>query len=421
MRRHFTKRRIWYRRCLTFLNFLTIVLASLRFYSPQIRLDDCGFIKVPVDIDYIPQINISIIPPDIIVNTVEVNLSFSAPDMNYLKYYINNNDLDYSKIDEKTIQLQNHGAFNASFRFIHVQNVYANSFGIFGLQNQSVVELGVQHPISFLWKHPPGPVVRVCESLISLGTPIAPIEGRFFNSVLAPLMLFPEEIKNKSKIAVYQDDLVHLKLLQAIGFSEKQMVCMDRDEWAYAENFYTSTPIFPLSSYYGLSTKMLSEKLRRFYKIEDVIPDQYFFVNRRQEKRMRIKNFKEILRAANEMFPERNFSEIKDKWKLKDIIRNWSRAKFVFGPTGSNMAKHYFMAPGSVIVAGLADCPDHIQCMSAATHGVFYLMFVIVGMEHRGSFLEHSCDVDLAMRVIKIGLNCADQGCWDSNSSVFLI
>ena len=142
--------------------------------------------------------------------------------------------------------------------------------------------------------------------------------------------------------------------------------------------------------------------------MNEIIPNKYFVTNRGPKQRRYIANMNEIFEAIREQYPERNFSMLNDIYNFTEASYVWSSAKLIFGPTGSNLFKHYAMANKSVLVIiGSSLGVDYALASGAGSHDVFTIFGIKKSIPH---FRPHYniFDITPAMRLIEIGLYCSD-------------
>ena len=393
-----------------------------------IKIDHNYFMKSDVRIIDV----INYIPQNCLVSFHHCNFSLHKPDKQYIKFYHknmsskmksflptmpnNSNFLGgYSKYLEHDLNVQ---YWNYSGSWVHMKNMYSTYTGTFVTMNMSYIHLDKFEETFFIRNHPNGKIVGVYENVISLGhTQIFQL-GHFFQDAVAPILMFPKKIIKKSYIAINSIAQNYIEVYQAIGIPLNRVILLNPTDWVFCKNLYS--PIFPLPhlAHYGILIKKLSKQLRKYYKIDSIIPSKYIFSNRLPSRRRNIGNMEEIVDTMNKVFPFYKFEYIQDNEIISSSAKIWATAIFMFVPTGSNCIKELFMKEKSVMVVALGDATDNCMALAAATHNVFTLFFRIYNLHHE-SYEPCIVNISLIVRVVKIALFCVNNGYFNPNENYY--
>ena len=355
------------------------------------------------------------IPEEIIIKRIVVDSSLPIPQDEYFKIYKNNQDLQYLEgYRENTEKIINTLAYSSTAEFVIMKNMYASFAGSYAMHNFSFLDVEPQQVLKSIRCHQNGWVIGHYPSVIALGHSSLFCFSHWYYDVLSPLVLIPEEIINNSYIIAYQHRNMVLDTLIPLGIKEEKIIFISKRKWVFANRLIAAINPTPHISHYNKATLILSQKLRSYYQLDKIIPTKYCFSNRKKTRK--ISNLEEIFEVTVKTFPQYTFLIVPDYKELKGYGKLWAESKFMFMGTGSNFIKNVFMKEKSVLVVGLANIFDHSIALSAKSHSIFVLFFEIVGMIHFGGD-EHPCDVSLALRVISIGLYCAEHGHWRSGEN----
>ena len=89
-------------------------------------------------------------------------------------------------------------------------------------------------------------------------------------------MILPDEIKQKSKLVIYLKQRIYATLLSAIGFEQNQIIRIPKLHWIYARTLYTCYDPVAHVRHFGTGIVRLSRQLRKHFKLDNIIPTQYF-------------------------------------------------------------------------------------------------------------------------------------------------
>ena len=197
--------------------------------------------------------------------------------------------------------------------------------------------------------------------------------AHFLADKLAPLMIVPQELKERCFIIGNSNFPVIKEGLIALGFRESQILdCPTKfvKDWFFAEKLHVFTDYRPMNSFGGPPCEMLREHFFNYYNLDLIDATIYGMVNR-QSKTRNIENFNELYNLTIEMFPTYNWKQIPDyAGNLSYTAKLWTSLKFSFAMTGSTCSKGIFMKPYTVL------------CIPTCEELDFTIMNLLVGSNH---------------------------------------
>ena len=207
--------------------------------------------------------------------------------------------------------------------------------------------------------------------------------GHFIHDYLVPLAYFPDWIIKTSYIICQCIREIALEFLQAFGIEENQIIWLPEDGWVSCNLLYVIDDPSPSLTYFGLPAVRFKEKCDKAFDLNNIKPYRSGLINRKSYTR-HIQNMNEILYQCRLKFPDYTWVELKDYYQtINETARTWATMKFAFMPTGSNVAKVFFMHPNTSICVAQADILDDSPMKDAAAIGVFSRWFNVIGMSHR--------------------------------------
>ena len=306
--------------------------------------------------------------------------------------------------------------WNYSASWVHLKNMYTTYTSALVTEKREYVKM---FSLKFIHAHPDGNLIGHYQNAITLGHSQVFQVGHFFQDSIAPLLLFPNEIINKSVIianAILKTINGYQDAYNAFNISLDKIVFLKPEEWVFCDNLYTAIDPAPHLAHYGTIIQRLSMIMRRYYGLEKIIPTKFYFCNRTPGRPRYIGNLHDVVAHANLVFPNYHFEYLHDELEMKKSAIYWAQAKFILAPAGSNCIREIFMKEGSIMIAALGDIMDNCMSLAAATHGVFTLYFRIPGMQHSPIKVEPATlNIPLAMKVTKIGLYVIEHGHFDPN------
>ena len=311
----------------------------------------------------------------------------------------------------------NNNYWNYSASYVHMKNMYCTYSGAFITDsNFEYIDLEKNPNINFIHDHPNGTCIKSYDYAITAGHTQIYQFGHFMHDVVMVMMLFPDDILKNSYIIINSGALSYCEGLIAIGVDKWQIIGLKSGEYVHCRNLYAAVDPIPHMSHYGLLCIKLSNKLRNYYSVEHVVPSRYLFMNRKINRGRRIGNMEDIVLAANKKYENKYYFEyVEDDETLKGSSILWSSARFMFCPTGSNCVKELFMAPNTIIVISLRDLLDISHSIRAASHGVFALLFRIVGYPHYSNKVA-ICNIDLGLKAVSLAIRCLELGHFDPDA-----
>ena len=306
--------------------------------------------------------------------------------------------------------------YNFHASYVWLKNVYCNRNASYCSENFTFIKLDdsgnswIREPLN-------GPVPYAFENIILLGHDRIFQFGHFFSDILIPLLMFPQEIISKSYLPLGKNTRRHLHYLKYIDFLPEKVILLDKGQWIYAQNLYT--PIDPLVhiAHYGKLSYTFAKKLRNYFKVNDLVPDKYYITNRGQRQFRHISNMGDVLNAFQNKYPERKFTVLRDINNFNVAAYYWASAKLIFGPTGSNLFKHYIMADKTVLAIIASDHFDAAIAAGAESHDVYTIFYRLVGMPQFGHHVN-ILNITDAINVIDIAIYFLDNGHFKSNVDI---
>ncbi|EAX98261.1 hypothetical protein TVAG_090370 [Trichomonas vaginalis G3] len=185
----------------------------------------------------------------------------------------------YGKIDKNSVIEY---ASHSDSTLYHLKNVYVCHSMLTSDSNQ-IFKFDKHYETSCIFCGGFGNVVGAYDHIIAVGNVFFQY-GHFFIDVLAPLMLIPENIREKAYIAVQGIPKYKIDILVHIGFPRHRIVRAIGSEWLYGRNDYTLAP-HPYLSYAGVTFERLGKLIRKSYKIEKIVPTKYTLSNRGKKEK----------------------------------------------------------------------------------------------------------------------------------------
>ena len=337
-----------------------------------------------------------------------------------VKYFHHNDDASFidtgPPADGKLISFLS-GRFNGSI--VHLKHVYVSfscscltpSFDYIHLEREGRENLR---------ETPDGKVKGEYENVIALGHSHVYIYGHWFLDVLAPLALISDDIIKKSKIILQRNfDGIVRETMLIFNKTMHDLIFMGRDQWLIAKNVYITNPPCHCQ-HIGRPWLNLHQRFYKFFRLDDIIPDKYYFINRQKGNMRYIHNFDELLNETRLLHPSITFLVGPDLIaSIEETGKIYSSMKFLFCPTGSNVYKDVFMKPKSVIVSALGSANFIELSGSASCLGIYMLNFIVVGMYHLGDYRGVNVSIPVALKAIDLGIDCAINGKWKSDDAFY--
>ena len=292
------------------------------------------------------------------------------------------------------------------------KNVCVNAYSTFGYKRFLFFKRqNTRHfsPIRFIKKS--GNVTHICKEFVLAGGQLARMNfGHMLIDAFSPMLLIPEEVRNRAYVFCPIDKPLYKEGLLLIGFKERNIIPVDDDEWIQTYAYHTIMNPLPLLCYYGKCCRLFHQLIVDKYNLSNVKNDQYVFCNRDKGYCRHITNMEELLNHTRLTYPQYDWKMLKDSFPtLKETFTNWIKIKFIFLPTGSNANKCIALKPGSVmVVASSGDGLDTSTMRMICSSDVFNIWFWVPGMEHFGDKNKPNfVNVTDAMKSIDIGIYAA--------------
>ena len=371
------------------------------------------------------------IPYENMVSYTVVNCNLPKPETDYIKFFYETPD-DYNELKsflpteignpqfvggyypglEKDLNFQ---YWNHNSSFIHLRNIYTTYSGALVSDKFEFFHLDPNQP--WARKHPNGKILNTYDNVISLGNTQLWAFGHWFHDVLAPLTLMPRDVIEISYIICAFDCAVPFETLFAFDVQKWQILILRPGEWVFAKNCYSTLPP-PHNRHFGKMMNTVSQKLRSYYNVTNIIPSNYFITNRKKGEKRYISNMYDVYLSIQNFYKnEYNVLFLNDPKEMNEMAYTWASAKLVFVVTGSTCMKSIFLAEKSVMLIALGDFMDNVQPLYAAIHNVFSLTFHVKGLRHFRKWTNFTINLSIAIRVFGIGALCAKNGKWPLNET----
>ena len=389
------------------------------FLHPKLSLFNQSFIYIR---NYTESVRIKKIikeyPKDLVVEKFTFDEDVPENETATVRFFHNKKDLNWIKYDDFE-RKDNEIVPKLNCTYVHMVNCYVNSAASIATLNGEFPDVEPNKKLKFLRRHSDGLCFLHFDNVIALGHSRIDIYGHWIYDVLSPLTLFPDELIRKSYFLINRGRELVIESLAMFGVDEFHIINIDCNEWAFAKNVYVMRNPLPHVSHFGIAFNRLSKRFNKYYNLDSIKPERYCLGNRVPGRRC-ILNFDDIVAAIRITYPRIEFTIVSDyQSSLRESALVWAAAKLMFMPTGSNFCKNMFMHHGSVCVIGLADYHDPAMSSACCSHGIYVLFFVIMGMKHHQYQNGYKCDVDLAVRCVGIGINCAQNGNWMKGESFY--
>ena len=395
---------------------LAILKLNLKIYMPQLKLTFFPFlknnvVKVTKTLNYIPK--------EYIVEYHHADISLEIPKYEHFKFLHNGNDFYYS--ENYSLELENSinaKAYQVQANYVHLRGMFVGYQCSYLTREYEFIDLENRTELKYIHTPKNGTVKHIYENVIAVGHIYLSIFGHWFCDVLAPILLFPKSVR-ESSVVVFTcrvRESIYIPTLEALGFGYEQMRPLQKKEWIFANNLYTTVDPLTHIHHFGKCFRILSEKLRKYYEVDNIIPTQYSFSNRKKSKIRCIPNFDEFIEELIKSKLNVKVTVVNDSYLLKESAVIWAKSKFMFMPTGSNIYKDIFMGKNSVLVIAIGDWMDSSTAYTAAPNSLFILYFPILGMHHY-YYSPFTMNTTIAIRACKIGIYCAQNGVWPQNET----
>ena len=291
------------------------------------------------------------------------------------------------------------------------KNVYVNPFSTFGYNGSFFFKM--QYTLHFSVRRfikKSGQLKHLCNEFVLVGNQLARYSfGHMHEDVLLPMLLIPDEVRERAYVFCPPNNPLFKEGLQLIGFKEQKILLVDEDEWMYANMYHTILNPLPFLCYYGKCCRKFHQIIVDTYNLSNVKNDQYVFCNRDKGFCRHITNIDEVFNQTKLQYPQYDWKYLIDIFPtLKETFINWITVKFMFLPTGSNTHKCLAMKPGSVmVVATSCDNFDSAAMRIISSSDVFNIWFTVPGMKHF-KIQPNYVNVTDAIKAIDIGIYAAD-------------
>ena len=411
---------------ISFIHFLIFFIILKQLYIQIDLITFPGLVGEKKEVFQIPSKNL--------ISKTFVNCNLPQPDREYIKfYYLDNNSYigfkgflpaapgnpyfsgGYYPGIEKDL---NHQYWNHNSSYVHLKNILTTYTGALMSTKFEFFHLDPDQP--WARKHPQGEVIATYDNVIALGNTQLGAFSHYFIDILAPLTLFPQEVIEKSYVIIPFNNAAPVESIFAFGVIRKHLIILQPKEWIFARNCYSTIPP-PHVRHFGSMMRIVSQKLRRYYKVDVIIPTNYFITNRKSGEFRYISNMFEIFETIKHYYiNEYNVSFLDDPKDMNEMARTWASAKLIFVVTGSTCIKSVFMKEKSVMIIALANMMDNVEPLYAAINEVFTLTFPVKGLLHFQRWTNFTINITIAVRVFGIAAYCAKFGQWNPKETFHL-
>ena len=366
------------------------------------------------------------IPPDSVVEIVSPDLMLPMPDKQYIKLYTSDLQKTAQFVpgtpDNKYYQggftptlenALNNQYWNYSATYGHLRMMYCTNTGSFLSRRFEFIYIDKVQCLHWIRGVSNGNVVASCENVISMGHTQVFQLAHFLDDILAPILMFPQEVRQKSVVVVFDKAKHFMELLMAIGIPPERIIWVKSGQWVYAENLYVPIKPVPHLSHYGKLIVDLSRKMKNYYNVTNNKPTKLIFINRANGLSRRMKNMQELCDETQKLYPLYKFEYHEDSNSFKEAAMLWSTSKFIFIVAGSNSAKSIFMQENSILVVGLSNNMDNTAPLRCGPINVFTLVFRVNEINHFHP-LSTTCNLTRPLRAIKLAMYVVENGHFDT-------
>ena len=401
--------------------FNFIVLLVQLFYLFRNQTADfqlsMELIAVPNSVYFRKRVNF--IPKECLVEYVRLNLSLPPYQYDHILFYdrstfrnlqtfiLNKKGIaNYFKpyYDGYEIDL-NRNCWEFSASYVHMKNMFVCNSATYTMYDMTYIYLENDWKLNWIRTNSEGDVVGSYNDVIAVGHHASGIFGHMLDDVLIPILMLPQDIIDKSFIAVTYETYKYANLFNVIGIFPERVHFMNKSQWIFACNLYTFVDPTLHISHYGLLSNRFSQKMRKYYAVDKIVPTNYVISYRTTNRN--ITNLYQVYLEMKMLFPNRPFIYYADELSIENSSKVYASALLLFGPTGSNMYKHYFLKEKSVIIIALGTHLDPTVGIGAGAHDIFTIYVVLPGMEQFGTnpgFLK----IDIARRLFTEAIYCVD-------------
>ena len=247
--------------------------------------------------------------------------------------------------------------------------------------------------------------------------------GHFYNDLLLPMMLIPEEVRRNVYVMGYNRSNYHHEGLIAIGFNPSMIIDIEEDDWMFVKRLHTVIKPVPFLFYFGICGRRIHQTFYNYFHLDAIENNRYVFCNRNKGLWRHLENMDDVVQEARKSFPMINWEIMEDVFPtMRETALNWATIKLIFLPTGSNCVKCVYMKPNSVMVVGLAGKIDLSIMCDITCCELFNIWFAVPGMTHFGEKdAKNYVDVPFAIRTLKCGIYASFHKKWPASFDGFFL
>lgn len=202
---------------------------------------------------------------------------------------------------------------------------------------------------SGLYKPRIGRIIESYKNVLVCGHEQCRIYGHFVLDLMSPLMLIPEEIKQKCLLLAPVCPFDVSEFIRFAGF-ENRTIFLKRREWIFAENIYFLMNPRPHGEYQSACLYNLSIAIKKYFNVDKVNPDSIGFHKREGTVRV-ISNIDELINSSSQVWKNEKFISVPDHFNtIKETALYYSQLKVLVAVAGSNLLNCMFMKEGTTLI-----------------------------------------------------------------------
>ena len=251
--------------------------------------------------------------------------------------------------------------------YIELNDTYVNGFGAFICSN-----IWCRMPFYNHFKMTDGIIEKEVNEAIYFSNAFMHMYAHMLMDFLAPFLQLNEEIRKNVPIIVSAQCERVLELYEILGYNPNNTIILSsRDNWIHVNHLYTIYGEQQVNVFFGIAYFKLKRILHEKLRLDQQKPTMYLLYNREKGVSRHFINFQMLCYQI-----KRIDINLNDKWEItseipfetKKAAIFWNNVKFVFMPTGSNVANCIFMQSCSVVCIQMMewnDTPAIAACFSS--------------------------------------------------------
>ena len=251
--------------------------------------------------------------------------------------------------------------FNSIWRltatYIEINDTYVNGYGAFICS-----KIWCRYPFANHFKVTDGVIENVVDEAIYFSNSFMHMYAHMIVDFFAPFLQLDEELRNNVPLIISAQCERALEMYEILGYDRnKAVVLSNRDNWIHVNHLYTILGDSQVNAFFGVAFVNLRQVLHEKLNLDKKKPSMYLLYNREKGVPRHFINIRLLYIRAQKMS-----NELKDNLIMTSEIPRetskaaafWNNVKFVFMPTGSNVANCIFMQNCSVICIHMMDWND---------------------------------------------------------------